>query len=77
MDDVQGCTNVMEDMDVDSDRAKVEQCTTAWKQEVRAHGRAKVEQCRSNCREQRMEQLPRKPEPRAVLGTTAETEEMQ
>jgi hypothetical protein len=27
-------------------------------QEVRAHGWAMVEQCRSNCREQRMEQLP-------------------
>ncbi len=35
--------------------------TTARTQEVRAHGRAKVEQCRSNCREQRKEQLPRKP----------------
>ncbi len=33
--------------------------TTPGMEEVRAHGRAKVEQCRSNCREQRMEQLPR------------------
>ena len=45
MDDVQGCTNVTEDMDVESDRAKVERSTTAWTQEV----------------EQRMEQLPRMP----------------
>jgi len=50
MDDVQGCTNVTEDMDVESDRAKVERSTTAWTQEV----------------EQRMEQLPRMPEPRAT-----------
>src|SRR3970040_1185521 len=38
-------------------------CTTPWMEEVRAHGWAKVEQCRSNCRERRREQPPRRYEP--------------
>ena len=55
MDDVQGRTNVTEEMDVVSDRAKVEQCTTAWTQEVERLRRqsrgAIVEEARSDSTE--------------------------
>src|SRR4030066_2275271 len=42
---------------------RLQGCTTPWMEEVRAHGGTKVEQCRSNCRERRREQPPRRCEP--------------